>query len=128
MNYRKLIRKGIAELPGHSGDKTAAVVGLLAGLAVGAVLGVLFAPDSGKKTREKITDKALDFADNVKDGYHSMKDTLSNGRESLKEFKGQVVDKVKHKAQAVSEEFREFRDSELNKSSQGGEDPGYAGA
>lgn len=128
MNYKKLIGKRMSGLHGHSGDKTAAVVGLLAGLAVGAVLGVLFAPDSGRRTRERITDKALDLADNVKDGLHSVKDTLSNGRESLKNLKDEVVDKVKHKARAVSEEYKEFREEELKKAERTEEDPGYAGA
>ncbi|RYE19399.1 MAG: YtxH domain-containing protein [Sphingobacteriales bacterium] len=101
----------------HSNDKSGAVVALLAGLAVGAVLGVLFAPDSGKKTREKITDKALDLADNAKDGLYSIKDKLAIGRDSLTNFKDQVVDNVKSRVDQASQEFKEFRNSELAKSS-----------
>lgn len=126
MNYRKLINKGLSDLSGPSNDKSAAVIGLLAGLAVGAVLGVLFAPESGKKTRERLSDKALGLADNVKDGLHSIKNTISNGRESLMGLKDQVVDKVKSKANAVSQEYKDFRESELNKPDYTGEDPDYA--
>ncbi|ETZ21594.1 hypothetical protein N824_27130 [Pedobacter sp. V48] len=96
-------------------DKSGAIVGLLAGLAVGAVIGVLFAPDSGKRTRERISDKALDLADNVKDGFHSIKDNISNGKQSLGGLKNQVVDNVKTKVNSVSQEFKEFRDTELEK-------------
>lgn len=126
MNYKKLINNRLSGLSLHSNDKSAAVIGLLAGLAVGAVLGVLFAPESGKKTREKISDKALDLADNVKDGYHSLKGTIINGKESLLGYKDEIVDKVKHKANEVSREYQEFRDSELNKAGNDGEDPAHA--
>lgn len=125
MNYKKLINKGLSDFSGRSGDKSAAIIGLLAGLAVGAVLGVLFAPESGKTTRERLSDKALGLADNVKDGLHSLKDTVSNGRESLRGFKDEVVGKVKNKANAVAQDYKEFRESELNKGAVSGEDPDY---
>jgi gas vesicle protein len=125
MNYKKLINKGLSDFSSRSDDKSAAVIGLLAGLAVGAVLGVLFAPESGKRTRERISDKALGLADNVKDGFHSLKDTVNNGRESLKGYTEQVVDKVKNKANAVAQDYKEFRNSELNKEGFTGEDPDY---
>ncbi|MES2457356.1 MAG: YtxH domain-containing protein [Bacteroidota bacterium] len=125
MNYRKLINKRLSDFPGQSGDKSAAVIGLLAGLAVGAVLGVLFAPESGRKTRERISDKALDLADNVKDGFHSIKDTVSNGRDSLIGLKDQVVGVVKDKANEVAQDYKDFRESELSKSRPAGEAPDY---
>jgi len=117
MNYRKLISKRIADLSNHSHDKSGAVIALLAGLAVGAVLGVLFAPDSGKKIREKITDKALDLADNAKDGLYSIKDKVTMGRDSITNLKDRVVDNVKSKVDQASQEFKEFRDAELAKAS-----------
>ena len=115
MNYKKLIASRIAKLPSHSSDKTGAVVALLAGLAVGAVLGVLFAPDSGKKTRERISDKALDLADNAKDSLHSIKDKISYGKDSLVNLKEKVVDSVKSKVDHATQEFKEFRDAEIAK-------------
>nr|WP_232325462.1 YtxH domain-containing protein [Pedobacter panaciterrae] len=115
MNYKKLISSRLSSFPTMPTDKSGAIIGLLAGLAVGAVLGVLFAPESGKKTRERISDKALDLADNVKDGFHSIKDNISNGKQSLGGLKDQVVDNVKTKVSAVSQEFKEFRDTELEK-------------
>lgn len=100
-------------------DTTGAVIALITGLAVGAVLGVLFAPDSGKKTRERISDKALDLTDNVKDGYQSVKDRLHAGKDELRGFKDRMVDNVKNKANAVSEEFKEFRAEEAEKAKAG---------
>ena len=41
------------------------VIGMLAGAATGAILGVLFAPDKGTETRKKIAKKTKDVADDV---------------------------------------------------------------
>ncbi|SMC86286.1 Gas vesicle protein [Pedobacter africanus] len=106
-------------------DTSTAVIGLLAGLAVGAVLGVLFAPDSGKKTRERISDKALDLTDNIKDGYHSVKERMSSGKDELAHLKDRVVDNVKNKAAAVSQEFKEFKETERQKSRSAAQDSAY---
>jgi len=42
-------------------------IGLILGLAVGAALGFLFAPRSGKETRELLKGKASDVSETVKD-------------------------------------------------------------
>jgi gas vesicle protein len=42
-------------------------IGLILGLAVGAALGFLFAPRSGKETRGLVKDKADDVSGTVKD-------------------------------------------------------------
>ncbi len=43
------------------------VLGALAGLAAGALFGILFAPDKGSSTRKKIVDKGEDYVDNLKE-------------------------------------------------------------
>ena len=42
------------------------LLGLLAGVAAGAILGILFAPDKGSKTRKQILDKGEEFAGSIK--------------------------------------------------------------
>lgn len=44
-----------------------AVVSIVAGAAVGAVLGVLFAPDKGSNTRNKITRRSSDLVGGIKE-------------------------------------------------------------
>jgi gas vesicle protein len=105
MNYKRLISSHLPNMPHRSSGNSGAVVALLTGLAVGAVLGVLFAPDSGKKTREKISDKASDLKDEAKDG--------------LTSAKNRVVDEARSKANAVSKEFKDFKDTEIEKAKSG---------
>lgn len=46
------------------------VLGVLAGVAAGALLGILFAPDKGSETRRKIVEKGEDLKDSVKEKYN----------------------------------------------------------
>lgn len=60
------------------------ILGVLGGLAAGAMLGILFAPEKGEKTRKKIKNKGIDYADELKYQYGSTLDNLSKKYEALK--------------------------------------------
>ena len=48
-------------------------VGVLAGAIVGLVAGILIAPDSGKRTREKLIGKSNDLRNRVTDSFDDAK-------------------------------------------------------
>jgi gas vesicle protein len=73
----------------NSGKILAAVA---AGIAAGAVLGILFAPDKGTETRKKIADQGKKIADGVKDKF-------IKGKEKLNEFKEDIAQTVKEKVE-----------------------------
>jgi gas vesicle protein len=47
-------------------------LGLILGLGVGALIGVLFAPDQGSRTRRKILDKGHDLTDELKGKFEGL--------------------------------------------------------
>lgn len=59
-------------------------LGALAGLATGAILGILFAPDKGSNTRKKITDKGRDAVGDLKTKYNDVIDSLTSKLENAK--------------------------------------------
>ena len=57
------------------------ILGVLAGVAAGALIGILFAPDKGSSTRKKIVDKGEDYVDNLKEKINGI---MHNGKKSEK--------------------------------------------
>jgi len=53
------------------------ILGALAGIAAGALIGVLVAPDKGSESRNKIVKKGEDYLDSVKEKFNSILDTIA---------------------------------------------------
>ena len=86
------------------------LLGLFAGLAAGATLGILFSPDKGSSTRNKITrrgedlldgmeTKLADFAKMFMDKFESLKsaDYMNEAKSGLSNSIDKSVDAVKSK-------------------------------
>jgi gas vesicle protein len=57
-------------------DTSKMLIALGAGLAIGGILGVLFAPDKGSVTRNKIAESPKKFADTVRERVKMGKEKL----------------------------------------------------
>ncbi len=53
------------------------VLGIVAGAAVGALIGILFAPDKGANTRGRLVRKGEDFVGDLKDKVNRYRDQAS---------------------------------------------------
>ncbi|HSO86764.1 MAG TPA: YtxH domain-containing protein [Draconibacterium sp.] len=65
------------------------LLGVLAGVAAGALVGILFAPEKGSTTRRKIVSKGEEYVDDLKEKF------------------GEFVDKVAEKFETAKEEAKE---------------------
>jgi gas vesicle protein len=65
------------------------IIGALAGLAAGALIGILFAPDKGTEIRSKIGKKSGEYMDSVKKGFNSFVDGFT---EKVNEVRDDVAD------------------------------------
>ncbi len=68
-----------------SNERTSGAFIFLAGLAAGAALGILFAPQSGKETRAKLASKGRAAKD-------KLDDLIEDGHEQWSELKGKAAD------------------------------------
>jgi gas vesicle protein len=81
-------------------DNSKVVVALLVGLAAGAALGILFAPDKGNETRDKLAESLKNLGD-------SIKETAAAEIDNLMSFKDKVVGNIKTKINGVEQEYQD---------------------
>ncbi len=77
------------------------LLGVLAGVAVGATLGILFAPDKGLNTRNKISAKGNDYAEGLEDQFNTFIESITHKFEQLKTEAEMTAKRVKDKTNEV---------------------------
>ena len=63
---------------------TKVILGLIGAAAVGAAVGLLFAPSKGSELRQNIRDKANEFADNLGNMFSKAKDEVDGMKDDVK--------------------------------------------
>ncbi|MEO8515595.1 MAG: YtxH domain-containing protein [Flavobacterium sp.] len=76
------------------------IAGTITGLAIGATLGILFAPEKGSVTRKKIKDKGGDY----------LNDCLTDLKTKFDDLKSTVKEQFENAKNDVEEQFQNAKD------------------
>jgi gas vesicle protein len=72
-------------------------LGVLAGVAAGALMGILFAPEKGSKTRQQIVGKGEEYADAFQGKLDDLTASISNSYKSTRDEAEAFVSKGRAK-------------------------------
>lgn len=85
-------------------DSGKIVTALLAGLAAGAVLGILFAPEKGSETRDRLNESLADLGEAIKERAEEQFDQLNDVKEKILSMVKSKLSKVED---GIDEEIEE---------------------
>ena len=74
------------------------IIGVQAGLAAGALIGILFDPDKGSVVRGTISKKGEDYLDSIKSTFNSFVDGVAGKFDKVKEEAADIVDSRKRES------------------------------
>ena len=101
------------------------IVGLLAGAAIGAGIGMLLAPKSGAELREQLSGRANDLAEKASEQYRRATSVANDAAERGREIYGKASDAVNRGAKEAQRYVRDTANAvadeaaDLNVSSRG---------
>ena len=73
------------------------LLGVVVGLAAGAMAGILMAPDSGSNTRKKLSSKGEGMVEDLKGRFNDFLDGFMSQVENVKEDANEIADRAKSK-------------------------------
>lgn len=82
------------------------IAGLVVGGAIGAIAGLLFAPESGQETRKKVAIKGKEWTDDLYSKFDDLKDSVVEVMEDVKKGAAEVMDDVKKGANDVLDDVK----------------------
>ena len=74
-------------------------LGILGGIAAGALAGILFAPAKGSKTRKRISQKGEDYVDVLKEKFNEFLDSITEKMEQVKDDVSNLGEQAGDKAE-----------------------------
>ena len=82
------------------------LLGVLAGAAVGALMGILFAPEKGSKTRRQMVSKGEDYADDLKEKIDEILESITEKYEKTRKDAEDYISKGKVKFEEAKKEVK----------------------
>jgi gas vesicle protein len=89
----------------NKGSALEVAVSFLIGAATGFVLGIIFAPASGKETRKKIQEEVGKQSEKAKEGFEKIAKEAEKGIKVVKEKTQEGIDVIKEFIDKKKEEF-----------------------
>lgn len=108
------------------------LIATFSGMAGGIVLGLLFAPDKGAKTREKISQKSDEYLKTIRNDIAEIRSYLKKRTESTRENLNELSEEAKNKSEEVLKKakkltsFEEWTKEELYERAKKEEIDGYS--
>ena len=90
----------------------AAIIGFGAGAIVGSITALLYAPQSGTETRDKIREKFNDVSEKAGETLDKTKDSLADVRERMSAAYDSAVEKTSSAIEKAKEKFSGKKDEE----------------
>lgn len=86
----------------NNNSTTGFLAGALAGLAIGAMFGILMAPQKGSKTRSLISHKAQDIIDDASDSAKDLTNDLLDKSSHIYQNGVETIENIGHKVDRKS--------------------------